>query len=52
MNELRLRTIAHFFEHYKDLEKGKWVKIEGWADADAARQEILESIANYQNSGE
>ena len=27
-------------------------KIEGWADAEAARQEILESIANYQNSGE
>ena len=30
MNELRLRQIQHFFEHYKDLEKGKWVKIEGW----------------------
>ena len=30
LNPLRLKTIAHFFEHYKDLEPGKWVKILGW----------------------
>lgn len=36
--------IEHFFQHYKDLEKGKWVKIEGWADVNAAREEILSSF--------
>jgi len=35
--------IQHFFEHYKELEQGKWVKIDGWENADAARQEILDS---------
>ena len=40
--------IQHFFEHYKDLEKGKWVRIEGWLDADAAKREILEAIARYE----
>ena len=39
--------IAHFFEHYKDLEPGKWVKVSGWGDADAARREINDSIARY-----
>lgn len=46
--EIQIQQIAHFFEHYKDLEKGKWVKIEGWADADEAKQEILNSIEMYQ----
>lgn len=36
--------IEHFFQHYKDLEKGKWVKIDGWADVNAAREEILSSF--------
>ena len=39
-----LERIGHFFEHYKDLEKGKWVKLDGWGDAAAARQILLESI--------
>ncbi|MEO7067092.1 MAG: inorganic diphosphatase [Rhodanobacter sp.] len=39
-----LERIGHFFEHYKDLEKGKWVKIEGWVGADEARAEILAGI--------
>jgi inorganic pyrophosphatase len=42
-----LRRIQHFFEHYKDLEKGKWVKVRGWEDAEAARKEIIESAARY-----
>ncbi|MBX2808501.1 MAG: inorganic diphosphatase [Cellvibrionaceae bacterium] len=46
--ELLLRRITHFFEHYKDLEEGKWVKVQGWEDADAARQEILDAYQNYQ----
>lgn len=41
---LLLRQIEHFFEHYKDLEKGKWVKVKGWANAEEAKQEILKSV--------
>ncbi|WMW79525.1 inorganic diphosphatase [Undibacterium cyanobacteriorum] len=48
MNELRLKQIQHFFEHYKDLEKGKWVKVEGWGGPDEAREEILNGVANYK----
>ena len=48
LGEELLNAIAHFFQHYKDLEKGKWVKISGWQDADAAKKEILASIARYQ----
>ena len=40
MNPLRLKTIQHFFEHYKDLEPGKWVKVLGWEGPDAAREEV------------
>ena len=50
MNPLRLKTIAHFFEHYKDLEAGKWVKIQGWEGPEAARKEITDGIANYANA--
>lgn len=48
--EIKLQQIAHFFEHYKDLEKGKWVKVEGWEDAAAAKAEILASIENFKKS--
>ncbi|PJA31787.1 MAG: inorganic diphosphatase [Zetaproteobacteria bacterium CG_4_9_14_3_um_filter_53_7] len=40
--------IKHFFEHYKDLEKNKWVKVTGWADATVAKKEITDSIARYE----
>ncbi|MDO5653915.1 MAG: inorganic diphosphatase [Brachymonas sp.] len=49
LNPARLRAIAHFFEHYKDLEEGKWVKIIGWDGPDAAKKEILDGIAAYNN---
>lgn len=39
--------IAHFFDHYKDLEQGKWVDIKGWGDAEAARAEILAAVECY-----
>jgi len=39
--------IQHFFEHYKDLEPGKWVKVKGWADRDAALKEISAAVARY-----
>ena len=42
--EIDLLRIAHFFEHYKDLEPGKWVKIIGWGDVDEAKQLINEGI--------
>ncbi len=42
--KITLEQIRHFFEHYKDLEPGKWVKIEGWGDADEARRLIVEAI--------
>ena len=45
--EYLLNTIEHFFSHYKDLEKGKWVKIEGWEGPEAARAEILASVERY-----
>jgi inorganic pyrophosphatase len=42
---ITLEQIQHFFEHYKDLEEGKWVKILGWGDAAEARQFITQAIA-------
>ena len=42
--EIVLEQIKHFFEHYKDLEKGKWVKVTGWGDAAEARKMITEAI--------
>jgi len=50
LNPLRLKTIQHFFEHYKDLEPGKWVKVLGWADKAAAHKEIVDGIANYEKA--
>ena len=50
--ELTLARIAHFFEHYKDLEKGKWVKLEGWADKAAALAEILTCVERYNATPE
>ena len=41
---ITLQQIKHFFEHYKDLEPGKWVKIIGWGDAAEAKQLIVNSI--------
>jgi inorganic pyrophosphatase len=49
MQEETLERLSHFFAHYKDLEKGKWVKIEGWVGVEEAKQEILDSIARHQN---
>ncbi|MDA3869057.1 MAG: inorganic diphosphatase [Gammaproteobacteria bacterium] len=45
-----LKQISHFFEHYKDLEINKWVKIEGWNSVDAAKKEIVESIQRFQDA--
>jgi inorganic pyrophosphatase len=44
---MRLRTIQHFFEHYKDLEEGKWVKVLGWEGPDSAREEVRVGMAAW-----
>ena len=49
---LTKERIAHFFEHYKDLEKGKWVKLEGWGGADEAKRIIVESMGRYDGTPE
>ena len=51
MPEITLKQIEHFFEHYKDLEPGKWVKIGDWMNVDAAKQIILESIQRAKDEG-
>ncbi|UGQ47922.1 inorganic diphosphatase [Massilia endophytica] len=48
LQDLRLQQIQHFFEHYKDLEPGKWVKIDGWGGPDDAKEEILNGVATYK----
>jgi inorganic pyrophosphatase len=52
INELQLRQIQHFFEHYKDLEEGKWVQIEGWFGVDDAKAEILSGIEAFNKSSD
>jgi inorganic pyrophosphatase len=47
--EITLEQIQHFFEHYKDLEPGKWVKIVRWGGAEEAQKLILEGIARAKN---
>ena len=47
LNPMRLKSIQHFFEHYKDLEPGKWVKVTGWEGPEAAKQEIVDGMAAY-----
>ncbi|ASQ44877.1 inorganic diphosphatase [Legionella clemsonensis] len=45
-----LSSLEHFFQHYKDLEEGKWVKVTGWEGPEAARKEIMASIERYKES--
>ncbi len=49
--DITLKQIAHFFEHYKDLEPGKWVKIGDWGDAADARRLITEAIERAKAKG-
>ena len=52
MPEILIQRITHFFQHYKDLEEGKWVKVDGWKDADFAREIIVKAIeAEKQKNG-
>ncbi len=45
----KLAKITHFFQHYKDLEEGKWVSVEGWGGIEDARQDILASVGPYNS---
>lgn len=47
--EILRKSIVHFFEQYKALEPGKWVKISGWEGVKAAQQEIEDSIRRYKD---
>ena len=45
-----LDKISHFFEHYKDLDEGKWVRVGGWGGPDEAKAEILSSVQMYDEA--
>jgi inorganic pyrophosphatase len=47
--EMTLAQISHFFAHYKDLEPGKWVKVEGWGSPEEARREIAEGVKQFRD---
>jgi inorganic pyrophosphatase len=48
--QITLDQIEHFFTHYKDLEPGKWVKLVGWGDAEAARALVIEGIERAKSA--
>lgn len=48
--ELVQNQIAHFFAHYKDLEPGKWVKVEGWVGPEEAKAAILDGVKRYKTA--
>lgn len=47
LSPLLLQQIKHFFEHYKDLEPGKWVKIDNWGNAAEAKAKLVEGVSRY-----
>ena len=50
VNEMRRKTIEHFFEHYKDLEPNKWVKVSAWEGPEAAKREIVQGMSSWAAS--
>ncbi|MBN8827774.1 MAG: inorganic diphosphatase [Sphingobacteriia bacterium] len=46
--EILISQIKHFFEHYKDLEKGKWVKVKEWHDENEAKKIIEQGVKNHK----
>ena len=49
--DITIQQIQHFFQHYKDLEPGKWVKIKHWGGAVEARKLIVEAVDRYRSGG-
>jgi inorganic pyrophosphatase len=50
LGEPLIAAIEHFFKHYKDLDVGKWVKVDGWEDVNSAKLEIMDSIKRYKEN--
>lgn len=50
LSEILMNKIKHFFEHYKELEKGKWVKVSDFKDSKIAKQKILEAVDRYNSN--
>ena len=50
--DITIQQIQHFFQHYKDLEPGKWVKIKHWGGAVEARKLIVEAVDRYRSGGQ
>ncbi|MFP3014214.1 MAG: inorganic diphosphatase [Arsenophonus sp.] len=50
LSDTLLNQIKYFFNHYKDLEEGKWVKVLGWENSDVAKSEILSSFDRYDKN--
>jgi inorganic pyrophosphatase len=48
--EATTAQITHFFQHYKDLEPGKWVKVIGWMGPEEAKKEILGGVRRFKNA--
>jgi inorganic pyrophosphatase len=45
-----LDQIVHFFQHYKDLEPGKWTHIDGWSESEDAKREIMDSVRRFDET--
>lgn len=50
--QIILDQISHFFEHYKDLEPGKFVKVSGWVGIEEAKKEIMDGVKAYNDAKE
>jgi inorganic pyrophosphatase len=50
LDDILLDQIVHFFEHYKDLERNKWVRTGGWEGVESARQELFNAVKCYKNA--
>jgi inorganic pyrophosphatase len=50
LSQQLLKQLSHFFEHYKDLEDDKWVKVEGWLSVEEAKKEIADSIQRFMDA--
>ena len=48
--QIMLDQISHFFQHYKDLEPGKFVRVLGWVGTEDAKKEIMDGVSAYQNA--
>ena len=45
--DITLKQIEHFFEHYKDIENGKWVKVKGWDGIEAAKKVLVDGAKRF-----